>query len=267
MPELAEVEFFRKQWEAGLGEQVERVEFHPKARVFREANTKLLQAKLPGSRFASAEAHGKQMLFGFEPGLWLSVHLGMTGKLFVAGEDWRPDKHDHLQIYLSNQTLVFRDPRMFGRVGVEAGDAPPLSWSNLPPAILTSGYTKERLSLFLARHPNSLIKPLLLNQEGFPGIGNWMADEILWRLAIHPTTRCKDLPPETAEKLWKELRKLCRESIKVIGTDWSDPPDSWLFNHRWKDGGVCPRRGCRTDLVRETVRGRTSCWCPACQTP
>jgi formamidopyrimidine-DNA glycosylase len=53
--------------------------------------------------------------------------------------------------------------------------------------------------------------------------------------------------------------------MRVIGTDWGDLSDAWLMNHRWRDGGICPRRGCRTGLVREDLRGRTTCWCPKCQ--
>jgi formamidopyrimidine-DNA glycosylase len=51
--------------------------------------------------------------------------------------------------------------------------------------------------------------------------------------------------------------------MQTIAVDWSDPPASWLMRHRWKDGGKCPR--CGADLVRETLRGRTACWCSLCQ--
>lgn len=37
------------------------------------------------------------------------------------------------------------------------------------------------------------------------------------------------------------------------------------MRYRWKDGGSCPDKTCGTPLVRETLRGRTACWCPACQ--
>jgi formamidopyrimidine-DNA glycosylase len=40
-------------------------------------------------------------------------------------------------------------------------------------------------------------------------------------------------------------------------------PKSWLFWHRWEDGGKCPRT--KSPLVREEVGGRTTCWSPARQ--
>ena len=50
------------------------------------------------------------------------------------------------------------------------------------------------------------------------------------------------------------------DSLRVIGEDWSDPPDSWLFNHRWEKGGRCPRT--RGPLSHATIGGRTTCWSP-----
>jgi formamidopyrimidine-DNA glycosylase len=64
-------------------------------------------------------------------------------------------------------------------------------------------------------------------------------------------------------KLYATLRTVCAEAMAVIGKDWSDPPDAWLFNHRWQDGGRCPRA--KKPLVRAEVGGRTTCWSPARQ--
>jgi formamidopyrimidine-DNA glycosylase len=109
------------------------------------------------------------------------------------------------------------------------------------------------------------VKTLLLDQRGFPGIGNWMADEICWQLRIPPQTPSGRLADDRIDAIWKETRRVSREALRVIGTNWGDLPDSWLMNHRWRDGGLCPRRVCRTELVREDLRGRTTCWCPRCQ--
>jgi len=112
---------------------------------------------------------------------------------------------------------------------------------------------------------------VLLMQERFPGIGNWMADEILWRAAIHPRRLAGTLTPAEIRALWRESRRVCRLALETIAGRGNDVPsalnvrirDSWLFNHRWEDGGRCPRTGAR--LVREQVGGRTTCWSPARQ--
>ncbi len=267
MPELAEVEFYRKQWDPGLGETVSAVEVHPAARIFREAPAKAVQRGLKGRRFTGSRAHGKQLLFEFSDGAWLGLHLGMSGELTIMDEDAAPAKHDHLVLRLPGLALVFRDPRMFGKVSLDltTDGEPPEWWRTLPPQPLDEGYTKEKVRDFLRRFPKTPLKTLLLDQRGFPGIGNWMADEVCWQMRLSPQTPAASLDQVQAAALWITIRKVSAAAMETIGVDWSDPPDSWLMNHRWKDGGHCPRRNCRSPLVREDLRGRTTCWCPRCQ--
>ena len=267
MPELAEVEFFRKQWNPGLDETVSRVALHENARIFRETSPALIRRRLKEERFLSSFTHGKNLLFRFSGGGWLGGHLGMTGSLRTEPmRDFEPGKHDHLVVFLETVALVFCDPRMFGRIRFEvSGDHPPDWWRELPPEVLDSGFTKSRLFAFLQRRKKTPIKTLLLDQAMFPGIGNWMADEICWRLKWHPARLAGTLSETESADLWRTVRKVARQAIEVIGADWSDPPDTWLFNHRWEKDHPCPRKGCGVDLVRADLRGRTTCWCPRCQ--
>lgn len=267
MPELAEVEFYRKQWESGIGGRVVRVGTHPAARIYREIPSAAVRRGLEGREFASSRAHGKQMLFEFSEGVWLGVHLGMTGKLFTAESNYEPEKGDHLVLDLGERNLVFSDYRMFGKLTLDLCDGgdPPGWWRDLPPGVLDRGYSRDRFANFVKRFPKTPIKTLLLDQRGFPGIGNWMADEICWRLEVSPSRPAGQLDRDQVDALRRATRRVARDAVRVIGDSWERPPDSWLFNHRWKDGGQCPRRGCRADLERGDLRGRTTCWCPKCQ--
>ena len=186
----------------------------------------------------------------------------MTGKLSVQPAGIEPEKHDHLVLFQNDRALVFSDPRMFGLVTFDAGEDPPAWWTDLPPDVLSPDFSKTFLEEKLRNRGRSLIKPLLLDQSIFLGIGNWMADEILWRIRVNPSVPVGDLG-ERGKELWAATRKVARQAMQVIAPDWSRPPDSWLFNHRWADGGVCPR--CKEALLRESLRGRTTCWCPSCQ--
>ena len=96
MPELAEVEFFRKQWDPGIGHVFDRVSVHPKARIFRETPAPTFKKQLAGETLEASHTHGKKWMFQFSNGKWLAGHLGMTGKLFTASSDYKPEKHDHL---------------------------------------------------------------------------------------------------------------------------------------------------------------------------
>lgn len=263
MPELAEVEYFRRRWNTGLGQKILGVELHAEKRIFRGNNLEALQRTLPGARLLSSEARGKQMVFRFSKGAWIGIHLGMTGELRREPPRYTSGKHDHFILRLRKQTLVFADARQFGRVLFHRGEAAPEWWSRLPPALNSQSFTFERMVTFLRRHTKAPIKAVLLRQEGFPGIGNWMADEILWRAKIHPALPTGQIAAREARELWRAIQFVCRGALRIVSKDYSDPPPSWLFRHRWEKGGRCPKD--KQPLERATIGGRTTAWCPRCQ--
>ncbi len=271
MPELAEVEFFRKRWSAGHGAKVLAVRLHAGKKVFRGTSTAALGKKLTGATLLGSETAAKQMLFRFSDDSWLGIHLGMSGELRVEPPGYTATKHDHFILVQKHRQLVFNDPRMFGGVLFHVGKSPPTWWTRIAPAILSEEFTVEAVAAFLRRRARAPIKAVLLMQERFPGIGNWMADEILWRAAIHPKRPAGSLKPAEIRTLHRESRRVCRLALATIaGKGRYLPPNlnahipkTWLFWHRWEDGGRCPRT--KKPLVREEVGGRTTCWSPARQ--
>jgi formamidopyrimidine-DNA glycosylase len=231
MPELAEVDYFRKRWNPGLGHRIDAVAIHPQARIFRGTDTPRLVRGLTGATIERSEARGKQMLFvakkrGVKNRSWLGLHLGMTGKLRIEPPDFKSAKHDHLVLLQAARALVFEDARLFGRVLFAESEAASDWWTKLPPGLLSSAFTAKELEIFLRRRACAPIKAVLLMQERFPGIGNWMADEILWRAAIHPRQPAGSLDAARRATLYREIRTVCREAMRIIGKDFSDPPDS-----------------------------------------
>jgi len=268
MPELAEVEYFRKRWNPGLKHCIGKVLLHEKKRLFRGIDTNEMVKALTGAKLERSEARGKQMLFVASKGKtktrsWIGIHLGMTGELRLEKPHFTPAKHDHLVLLQEKHALVFQDARMFGRILFDEGTDAPKWWADLPPDLLSAAFTVKELDAFLKRRARAPLKAVLLLQERFPGIGNWMADEILWRAAIHPRQPAGSLDAAQTKTLYREIRWICREALRIIGTKWDDPPDSWLFNHRWQKGGTCPRTGAK--LQHATIGGRTTCWSPARQ--
>lgn len=271
MPELAEVEFFRKRWSVGHGEKIVAVRLHAGKKVFRNCDTSQLIKKLTGTTLLDSTTAAKQMLFRFSGNNWLGIHLGMSGELRVEPPAYTAAKHDHFVLVQRKRQLVFNDPRMFGGVRFHHGKAMPDWWTKIVPAILSPAFTVEEVAKFLRRRARAPIKAVLLMQERFPGIGNWMADEILWRATIHPKRLSGSLTPAEIQVLYRECRRVCRLALDTIaGARRYLPPDlnahipkSWLFWHRWEDGGLCPKT--RKPLRREEIGGRTTCWSPARQ--
>lgn len=271
MPELAEVEFYRRRWTAGEGAKIIRVHVHANARVFRAADAAEIVRRLEGSILGGSETAAKQMLFRFSGKNWLGVHLGMSGELRVEAPDYQPERHDHLVLVQARRALVFTDPRMFGAVLLHHGPQPPAWWTQIAPAILSPAFSASAVAKFLQRRRRAPLKAVLLMQERFPGVGNWMADEILWRARLAPQRVAGSLSTKEIGTLRRECREVCRAALRTIaGTGGKLPPDlnvgiprSWLFKHRWRKGGACPR--CDTALRHAEIGGRTTCWCPQCQ--
>ena len=263
MPELAEVEYFRKRWDAALGGEIVAVHIHAGKRIFRGSDARALRRQLVRQRFLRSEARGKQMLFHFSGDNWLGIHLGMSGKLRLEPAGFGAGKHDHLVLGQKERALIFSDARQFGRVRFHHGKAAPEWWTASAPEIQSRQFTKAVMRKFVRQHQRAPIKAVLLLQKGFPGVGNWMADEILWRARIAPRISAGKLSSAKLEVLWHSARFVASASLKTIGQDFSDPPKSWLLHERWKRDGKCPRHG-RT-LRRARIGGRTTAWCPRCQ--
>jgi formamidopyrimidine-DNA glycosylase len=193
----------------------------------------------------------------------------MSGRLRVEPHVGKkavgPARHDHLVLEQPGHRLIYSDPRLFGRVRFHAGPEAPEWWGDLPPEVLSPEFTIARVAGFLARHARAPIKAVLLRQECFPGIGNWMADEALWRAEIHPRLRAGTLAPVEAARLRREVRAVARGALRSLGEGGKDLPRGWLFHNRWSDGGRCPRTG--APLVRESIGGRTTCWSRGRQRP
>jgi formamidopyrimidine-DNA glycosylase len=262
MPELAEVEYYRRVWEVGLGERVTHVALHARNRVFRGTDPRALQ-RLTGARLLSSDARGKRILFRFSNKNWLGIHLGMSGRLSVARPEFYPDKHDHLVLYQPKRALVFRDPRQFGRVRFHQGSGAPPWWNSAIPEIASPEFTRCFMDDFLQRHRKAPIKAVLLLQNGFSGIGNWMADEILWRAKIVPSRRTAELTANDRARLFRATRFVVRESLRIIAKKEAELPRTWLIHQRWSAAGKCPRHG--SGLQRATIAGRTTAWCSKCQ--
>ena len=203
------------------------------------------------------------MLFEFSGDNWLGIHLGMTGRIHVEARNFRPGKYDHLILYQPNRALVFTDPRQLGHVRFHHGSKEPHWWKRDAPEIDSHSFDQDYFDKFLDRHRKAPIKAVLLMQSGFPGVGNWMADEILWRAKLLPSKKGGRLSRSERTALFRAAKFVVRRSLETLGKDFSDPPHNWLIHQKWKRNGVCPLH--RTRVRHATIGGRTTAWCPRCQ--
>ena len=117
------------------------------------------------------------------------------------------------------------------------------------------------MDLLARRH--APIKAVLLDQGTFAGVGNWIADEVLFQARIRPDRAASALTPSEVGRLRSRLLWIVRRAV-AVGADSDRFPRGWLFHRRWgRDATARTARGER--IVHHTIGGRTTAWVPARQ--
>jgi len=274
MPELPEVETVRRLIAPHcVNQRIAGVEL----RDF----TGVLETNLPfdpvaaivGASILSVQRRGKYLLFPLDTGLWLTIHLRMTGRVIVKEASDDPIRFEHIAIHLaSGEDLRFGDQRKFGRVTVFDQERIDTLSARLGPEPFDSKLTAHVLHERLKRRPGS-IKGSLLDQGLIAGLGNIYVDEALWRSRIHPLTASNSLSETSLRRLLRAIRHVLRLSIRNQGTTFSsfENPYGESGNNasylkvygRSRERAVCDR--CGGPLERLVVAGRGTVLCPHCQ--
>ena len=194
----------------------------------------------------------------------LSLHLGMSGRILVTGpagdeEDEggdyagtgassrvrKPEWYRFTLHFADGGTLRLLDKRRLGRVRLEPDlDA-------LGPDAGEVGREEFRSRVGRGTAP---LKARLLDQATVAGIGNLLADEVLWQSRLSPTRPAGELDDTELDELRRHLRASIRRAIDRGGVHTGE-----VMPYR-SAGAHCPR--CGTPMRRATVGGRTTWWCP-----
>lgn len=257
MPELPEVERYRQLAGAGaLGRPIVAVRASDSWYLKRGGTDAEVTAALVGRRFLAARRRGKLMMLDTDDGPVLGLRFGMSGRLLVDGRPGvdqlmygrapaEPRFERFGVAFADGGSLVMSDPRRLGGVELD----PDLS--RLGPDAL--GLTLPELRGALAGAQVAL-KARLLDQARVAGVGNLIADEVLWRAGLSPLRLASELPASAVRRLHLHLTAGLADLIERGGSHTGE-----LMVHR-RPGGICPRDGAA--LVRATVGGRTTWWCP-----
>ncbi|KAJ3510860.1 hypothetical protein NMY22_g15840 [Coprinellus aureogranulatus] len=130
--------------------------------------------------------------------------------------------------------IAFLDPRRLARIRLCSSPRtePPISELGFDPIL-----SMPPLETFAAavRKRTCPIKALLLDQSFSAGVGNWVADEILYHARIHPEQRCNTLTDQQIKELHEKTIYVARTAVDANADD-SLFPENWLFKHRWGKG-------------------------------
>ena len=269
MPELPEVETVRHGLEPLLvGRTLQRVTLM--RGDLRAPIPADFADRLRGQTVTAIRRRAKYLLID-TPAVTALCHLGMTGtwRLAPRGEE-RP--HDHLYLDLDNGSrLAFRDPRRFGQLDlVRPGDTHP-ALARLGPEPLGPDFTATYLQARL-RGRKQAVKALIMDQAIVVGVGNIYAQEACFRAGIVPTTPAGGVSLARLTRLVAEIQAVLAAAITAGGSTISDfrqaGGDSGYFQHDFRVYGRAgePCSTCGHLLRGKAVAGRTTTWCPRCQT-
>ncbi len=273
MPELPEVESVRRQLEPALvGRRFERVRIDD-SRLVRPFDPAEVAAELEGERVVAVERRGKYLIFRFESGRVLLIHLRMTGSLRHAPAALLDDDpHRRAVVTLDDGSdVAYRDVRRFGTwLLLEPGEVDPYLGARVGEEPLDALFTSVRLGERLAGRRISL-KAALLDQRTLAGMGNIYADEALWRARLNPLRPAADLDEAELERLHRAIRAALEQGLARQGStlrDYRLPDGSGgtmqdEFRVYGRGGEPCER--CGTPIARTRVAGRTTWFCPTCQ--
>ncbi|HMB69084.1 MAG TPA: DNA-formamidopyrimidine glycosylase family protein [bacterium] len=277
MPELPEVEHGRRLAESvARGRVVRRVWCARDPIVLDGVSAARMRGALTGKRVKEVCRRGKQLWFRMDRPPHPLFHFGMTGA-FVTPEsaplklassrsgpesEWPPRFSKIRFFFEDGGELVMTNKRRLGRIRLREApeDEPPISRLGFDPLLdLPGPRTFQRL---LVRRTGN-IKGLLLDQTFSAGVGNWIADEVLFQARIDPRREVGSLSIDEAEALRKKLRLVIRKAVEA-DADKSRFPKAWLFHRRWgRDPEAKTARGEKIEFLE--VAGRTTAWVPAVQ--
>jgi len=278
MPELPEVECGRALAERlASGRVIENIKTAADPFVFEGVSRKRLRAALIGRTVLAVRRRGKHIWFELDARPWPCFHFGMTGQFRAPNDEplryrssghkppdraWPPKFTKIRFMFDDARELAMIDKRRFARVRVlhDPANERPISALGIDP-LLDLPASKPFMELMRARR--GIIKGLLLEQSVAAGVGNWIADEVLYQAKIDPRRKVNSLCDDEIKRLRRSLKRIIEKAVAVNARN-EKFPKSWLFHRRWgRDGDATTAHG--EPIEHITVAGRTTAWAPTIQ--
>jgi formamidopyrimidine-DNA glycosylase len=264
MPELPEVERARREVQRGTaGRTIVKVATVADPIVYSGVPPARVASALRGRRIVAIRRKGKHLWMELDRRPWPAFHFGMTGSFHVYDDPTARPRFWKLEMQLSGgRFLAFRDVRRFARIRLQQDPPgePPISRLGFDP--LEGLPSASNLHAILRRR-RAPLKALLLDQALFAGVGNWIADEVLYQARLSPHRLGVSLSLPEVRRVRSAVHSIIKTAV-AASADSELFPKTWLFHDRWGR-----QRDARTyrgeSIVHETVGGRTTAWIPGRQ--
>jgi formamidopyrimidine-DNA glycosylase len=264
MPELPEVESARRRAERALrGGRIERVSTVEDRLVYEGVSPRCFSRTLQGRRVLAVLRKGKHLWMELDERPFPLFHFGMSGSFELYRREADRPRFWKVELLMEDGVrLAMPDARRFGRIRLqhEPEAERPIAALGFDPLL---GLPKtDELHRILGRR-RAPLKAVLLDQSLFAGVGNWIADEVLYQARLRPDRRAEALRLEETGRLRSRLLAIVKRAV-AVDADSDRFPKAWLFHYRWgKDAAA--RTGSGERIVHATIGGRTTAWVPSRQ--
>ncbi|MFQ6022353.1 MAG: Fpg/Nei family DNA glycosylase [Acidiferrobacterales bacterium] len=277
MPELPEVERGRKLAErVARGRAVVKVWCAKDTIVFQGLGAATFRHALETKKVLAVCRRGKQLWFQLDRPPHPLFHFGMTGAFRIPSTGslqlksgpkendahWPPRFVKICLFFDNGGELVMTDARRLGRILLrdDPMNEPPINELGFDPLLALPG---PKAFVKVLRKRSAVIKSLLLNQRFAAGVGNWIADEVLYQAGIDPRRRADSLSDHEARLLRRKLKSVIETAVAANAED-ERYPRTWLFHRRWRKR--CDATTVHGEPIEHiTIAGRTTAWVPAVQ--
>jgi formamidopyrimidine-DNA glycosylase len=291
MPELPEVETIVR----GLKEKIINLKINDvwcdtKNIIQKPQELKSFKKEVLGETIRDIKRRAKNILIYLSNEKIVLIHQKMSGHLLFGqwkkkNNKWqavsskklsedRWNQHIHFMMFFENgYQLALSDLRKFAKVEVwkEKELKKDSNFQSLGPEPLKENFTFEDFKKALFKRSRGKIKQILMDQKVIAGIGNIYASEILWFSKVNPLKDLNDLTEKELKKIYHNTRKILKKAIKFKGTSVSDYRTSdgskgsfsnflKVYN---KEGEEC--LNCKGEIKRIKIAGRSTYFCPECQ--
>jgi len=222
-----------------------------------------LAKALKGATFKEATRRAKYLLVFTDRDDTLLMHFGMTGDLVFENKAGDKPKYDRVEYRFGDgSTLYYENMRLFGKVALfhttDFSEIPDIA--KLGPEPLDRSFTFKKFKDILDKR-STTIHQVLMEQELIAGIGNIFSDEITYQAGVRPDRKVSSLSDKELRKLFDKMKWVLKRAIE-LDADLDGHPKQFIIPNRGPKG-TCPRSD--TPLVKKTLGGRSSYYCPDCQ--
>jgi len=286
MPELPEVEVVKQSLEKYILNK-KLLKIIVKNNNLRYLVPKNISKKLSNLKIIEIKRISKYVVLKFEDGLFLLLHLGMSGTLHLVRNKNNlqntnlsfyhiknlPKKHNHIFFNFKNFSIIFNDPRRFGFIKLIKGyNNLKKYFRKLGPDPFEEDFNFEYVKKYLY-NKNKNIKNTLIDQKFISGIGNIYASEILNYSKISPFKFSYKIKNHEINKIVYYTKKILSHAIKkggttinnfmsIKGSQGSYQKEFYAYN---RDNKSCKNKLCLGIIIKVNISKRSTYMCNICQ--